>query len=69
MDKEKIKEIIYIILAILLAIISVKLFIWLLPIILISFVAIIIYTSLASKNVNNKTTNTNKITKKKIKKS
>ena len=55
MDKEKIKEIIYIILAILLAIISVKLFIWLLPIILIAFVAIIIYTSLASKNVNNKT--------------
>lgn len=56
MDKNNIKQILYIILAIIIAIIAVKLFIWLLPIVLIIIVAFLIYNSMKPK----KTTKSNK---------
>ncbi len=56
MDKNNIKQILYIILAIVIAIIAVKLFIWLLPIVLIIIVAFLIYNSMKPK----KTTKSNK---------
>ena len=46
MDKDRIKEIIYIVISILLAILGVKFFIWLLPIVLIIIIAIIIYNTI-----------------------
>lgn len=46
MDKEKLREVIYILVAIVVAILAVKLFIWLLPIILIIIVAGFIYNSM-----------------------
>lgn len=68
MDKEKLREIIYIALAIIVAIIAVNLFIWLLPFILIALLAYFIYSSMKKSKVepNNKTTNSN--IKKKTKK-
>ena len=56
MDKNNIKQILYIILAIVIAIIAVKIFIWLLPIVLIIIVAFLIYNSMKPK----KTTKSNK---------
>ena len=56
MDKNNIKQILYIILAVVIAIIAVKLFIWLLPIVLIIIVAFLIYNSMKPK----KTTKSNK---------
>ena len=56
MDKNNKKQILYIILAIVIAIIAVKLFIWLLPIVLIIIVAFLIYNSMKPK----KTTKSNK---------
>lgn len=54
MDKEKLREIIYILVAIILAIVAFKLFIWLLPIILIALLAYIIYISMKkSRHINN----------------
>lgn len=50
MDKEKIREIVYILVAIVVAIIAVKLFIWLLPIVLIALLALYIYGSMKNRN-------------------
>lgn len=55
MDKEKVREIIYIIIATILAIIAVKFVIWLLPIILIAIVAYLIYNSMRKKKNGNVT--------------
>lgn len=52
MNKEKIKEIIYIIIAIILSILAVKFMIWLLPIILVVMLSIIIYSNI-KMNKNN----------------
>ena len=46
MNKENLRQIIYIIMSILLSILAIKLFIWLLPIILIAILALFIYNSL-----------------------
>ena len=50
MDKEKIREIVYILVAIVVAIIAVKLFIWLLPIVLIALLALYIYGLMKNRN-------------------
>lgn len=61
MNKENLRQIIYIIMSILLSILAIKLFIWLLPIILIAILAIFIYNSLRKeKRVYKKETKTNK---------
>lgn len=53
MNKETIKEIIYIVIAILLGVLAVKFVIWLLPIILILLFSYLIYISIKkNKNVN-----------------
>lgn len=52
MNKEKIKEVIYIIIAIILSILAVKFMIWLLPIILVVMLSIIIYSNI-KMNKNN----------------
>ena len=59
MNKEKIKEIIYIIIAIILSILAVKFMIWLLPIILVVMLSIIIYSNIKmNKNdISNKNDN------------
>lgn len=62
MNKEVIKEIIYILIAVLLGIFAVKFVIWLLPVILIGIVAYLIYKSIKKNNVN---VGVNKNTKKK----
>lgn len=54
MDKEKIKEILYIILAILVAVILVKIAIWLLPIVVVIILAYYIYTKIIKSRVNKK---------------
>lgn len=50
MEKDKIKEILYIILAIILAVIAVKVALWLLPIILIAVVSYLIYININKDN-------------------
>ena len=61
MNKENLRQIIYIIMSILLSILAIKLFIWLLPIILIAILALFIYNSLRKENrVYKKETKTNK---------
>ena len=59
MNKEKIKEIIYIIIAIILSILAVKFMIWLLPIILVVMLSIIIYSNIKmdKNNASNKNDN------------
>ena len=52
MNKEKIKEIIYIIIAIILSILAVKFMIWLLPVILVVMLSLIIYSNI-KMNKNN----------------
>ena len=52
MNKETVKEIIYILIAIVLGIFSVKFVIWLLPVILMAVVAYLIYKSIKKNNVN-----------------
>ena len=64
MNKDTVKEIMYILIAIALGIIAVKFVIWLLPIILIALCSYYIYKSI-KKNKNNPTEN--KTTKKNIK--
>lgn len=64
MNKDIIKEIIYIIIAVLLGIFAVKFVIWLLPIILIGIVAYLIYKSIKKNKVN---VNVNKSKKRNIK--
>ena len=59
MNKEKIKEIIYIIIAIILSILAVKFMIWLLPIILVVMLSLIIYSNIKmnKNNISNKNDN------------
>ena len=52
MNKENIKEILYIIIAVLMGIITIKFIIWLLPVILIAICSYYIYKSI-KKNRNN----------------
>ena len=52
MNKETVKEIIYILIAIVLGIFAVKFVIWLLPVILMAVVAYLIYKSIKKNNVN-----------------
>jgi len=64
MNKEKVRDIIYLIIAILLSVVAVRLFIWLLPVILVLILTYYIYKSLKINkkfnSSNNKTTNNNK---------
>lgn len=69
MDKEKLRDIIYILVAIIFSIIAVKLVIWLLPIIIIGLLAYFIYKKMKTTNKINsyKKNEANKpISKKKI---
>lgn len=59
MNKEVVKEIIYIIIAVLLGIVAVKFVIWLLPVIIIGIVSYLIYISI-KKNKNDNYVNKNK---------
>lgn len=65
MNRNIIKEIIYILIAVLLGVFAVKFVIWLLPVILMAVVAYIIYKSIKKNNVdvevNEKNTNKRKI--------
>lgn len=54
MDKEKIRDIIYILIAIIFSIIAVKLVIWLLPIIIIAILAYFIYKKIKNVDVSKK---------------
>ena len=65
MNKETIKEILYIIIAIILSVLAVKFIIWLLPVIIIIFLSLIIYINLKKdrtieKKVYEKPNNKNK---------
>ena len=64
MNKEDIKKIVYSVIAVLIAIVLVKLFIWLLPIILIGIIAYYLYTKMNNyskiKTNKNKSKNKNK---------
>ena len=59
MNKDKIKEIIYIIIAIILSILAVKFMIWLLPIILVVMLSIIIYSNIKMNKNNTSNKNDN----------
>lgn len=63
MDKEKIKDIIYLIIAILLSYLAIRFMIWVLPFILVALLAYFIYEKLKKSNKN---VNSNKKKKKKI---
>lgn len=63
MDKEKIKDIIYLIIAILLSYLAIHFMIWVLPFILVALLAYFIYEKLKKSNKN---VNSNKKKKKKI---
>ena len=63
MDKEKIKDIVYLIIAILLSYLAIRFMIWALPFILVALLAYFIYEKLKTSNKN---TNSNKKKKKKI---
>ncbi len=54
MDREKLKDIVYIIVAVLVSIVAIKLFIWLLPIILIALFAIYLYAVMKNKDRKSK---------------
>ena len=60
MNKNIIKEIIYILIAVLLGIFAVKFVIWLLPVILIGIVAYMIYKSIKKNKVNVEVNKNNK---------
>ena len=64
MDKEKLREIIYILVAIVVSILAVKLFIWLLPFILIIIIAGFIYNSMKKHKVSDIDNNAEKKSKK-----
>lgn len=66
MDKEKLRDVIYIIVAVIFAIIAVKLFIWLLPIILIALLAYFVYKSMKRDNDVSSEQSKSKSKKKKI---
>lgn len=63
MDKEKIKDIIYIVVAILLSYLAIRFMIWALPFILVALLAYFIYEKLKTSD---KKVNSNKKKKKKI---
>ncbi len=63
MNKEKIKDIIYLIIAILLSYLAIHFMIWVLPFILVALLAYFIYEKLKKSNKN---VNSNKKKKKKI---
>ena len=63
MDKEKIKDIIYLIIAILLSYLAIRFMIWALPFILVALLAYFIYEKLKTSD---KKVNSNKKKKKKI---
>lgn len=63
MNKEKIKDIIYLIIAILLSYLAIRFMIWVLPFILVALLAYFIYEKLKKSNKN---ANSNKKKKKKI---
>ena len=63
MDKEKIKDIIYIVVAILLSYLAIHFMIWVLPFILVALLAYFIYEKLKTSD---KKVNSNKKKKKKI---
>ena len=63
MDKEKIKDIIYIVVAILLSYFAIRFMIWVLPFILVALLAYFIYEKLKTSD---KKVNSNKKKKKKI---
>lgn len=46
MDKERLRDIIYIIVAIIFSVIAIKIFIWLLPVIIVAILAYFIYKSM-----------------------
>ena len=54
MDKEKIRDIIYITVAILLSIFAIKVLIWLLPVIIVAILAYFIYKSMRKKDFSQK---------------
>lgn len=60
MNKEVIKEIIYIILAVILGVLAVKFVIWLLPIIIMGIVAYMIYKSIKKNKVDVEVNKSNK---------
>lgn len=65
MNKDTIKEIIYILIAIILGLVIVKFIIWLLPVLLIGIVAYLIWKNI--KKNNNVNINNNRSKKRKIK--
>lgn len=71
MNRNVIKELIYILLAVIVGVLVVKFIIWLLPVILVAILAYMIYRAIKkNKNVNvyvNRNTNTNTNKKKPIK--
>lgn len=72
MDKEKLRDIVYIIVAILLSIVAIQFVLWLLPIILICLLAWFLYSSMKRRSVyreyegNQKNKNKSEYKKKKI---
>ena len=60
MNKEVIKEIIYIIVAVILGVLAVKFVIWLLPIIIMGIVAYMIYKSIKKNKVDVEVNKSNK---------
>ena len=63
MEKDNIRKLVYILVAILVAVILVNLFIWLLPIILVLIVAYFIYRMMQTKDKVNKNTKKGKTKK------
>lgn len=67
MNKDKLRDAIYLLIAILLSIVAVKLFIWLLPVILVIILACYIYKSLKINKKFNSSKNSNSTNNKKKK--
>lgn len=61
MNKETIKKIIYIVIAVLLSVVAVKFMIWLLPFILIAILSYFIYNSMKKNKNDNKDKNIKEI--------
>ena len=66
MNKEKLRDMVYIIVAILVSVIAIHLFIWLLPIILIACLAFYLYGIMKNKDRAEKEYEDNKTKRKKI---
>lgn len=61
MNKELIKEILYILIAIALGVLTYKFIKWLFPVIVIGFISLIIYSTMKSSKENNKNKNIKEI--------